>query len=230
MMKQPRNREGGDTPSTRHSLIERAKLGDSAAWTVLHARYRGLICGHLTGMGVPADAIDDVVQEILVAFSVGGALQRFKRASKFRTFLHGCVRNASLKWFEKERQRNRPFARDAAAEEVADHLATTPDAAFCEAFDRDTVESAVAAVRAQYERRGEAELFEPLFECLDKTRRELRAATARKLGFNEDVIRTRIHRLRKDIQAALRQHLHDVIPDQAEASSEYERLARPYGG
>lgn len=230
MMKQPRNREGGDSQATRHSLIERAKLGDSAAWTVLHGRYRGLICGQLAGMGVPADAIDDVVQEILVAFSVRGMLQRFKWVSGFRTFLYGCVRKAGLKWFEKERRRNRPFAPGAAAEEVADPLATTPDAAFCRAFDRDTVESALAVVRARYESRGEAELFEALFECLDKTRRELRAETARRFGLNEDAIRTRISRLRKDIQAALRQHLHDVIPDRAQASSEYERLVRPYGG
>ena len=140
------------------------------------------------------------------------------------------MRYAGLKWLRDEKRRGKLIAPENSVGEQLDESMMLPDEAWDDEFDRATVENAVVAVRTAFEKRGEAMLFEALFECLEKSRRELREATAQQLGFTSTQIRTRISRLRKDIQDAIRHHICDVIPDPAEAEAEYLRLARPYLG
>ena len=228
-MKRDQIRQSSDLLATRRSLIERAKLGDQAAWTVLYERYVNLIRSQIAKRNVPKNEIDDVAQDVLTRLS-SKALQQFGWRSMFRSFLWKCVRNTCADWFEGKNRRKGFSTDDAVTDDLPDRSTPEPDAAFDRAFDLSTVESAEASVRADFETRGEAELFDSLLACMDKSLRELRAETARHFRLSEKAIRTRISRLRKDIQDALRQHMHDVIPDPAEANAEYERLVRPYVG
>jgi RNA polymerase sigma-70 factor (ECF subfamily) len=78
---------------TRQSLLLRAQTGDEGAWKDLTDLYRPLIVGWLRYQAVPANEVDDLVQEILLAvvqnlpsFSHSGRLGAFR--SWLRTIAH----------------------------------------------------------------------------------------------------------------------------------------------
>jgi RNA polymerase sigma-70 factor (ECF subfamily) len=79
---------------TRQSLLLRARDGDEGAWEDLADLYRPLIVGWLRHQGVPANEVDDLVQDILL--TVVQSLPSFShsgRAGAFRAWLRTITRN-----------------------------------------------------------------------------------------------------------------------------------------
>jgi RNA polymerase sigma-70 factor (ECF subfamily) len=76
--------------STTSSWLQQARNGDATAWKRLDKTYRRLVCWWCGKSGIPAQDIDDVVQEVFAA--VAKALTDFEHQS-FRGFLWTVTRN-----------------------------------------------------------------------------------------------------------------------------------------
>ena len=77
---------------TRESLLVRAQAGDERAWQDLTDLYRPLIVGWLRHLAVPADEVDDLVQDILL--SVVQNLSGFRHSGRrgaFRAWLRAVA-------------------------------------------------------------------------------------------------------------------------------------------
>jgi RNA polymerase sigma-70 factor (ECF subfamily) len=91
---------------TRQSLLIRAQAGDEGAWQDLTDLYRPLIVGWLRYQAVPADEVDDLVQDILL--SVVQNLSSFRHSGRrgaFRSWLRTIAYNRACDfWRARGRQ------------------------------------------------------------------------------------------------------------------------------
>jgi RNA polymerase sigma-70 factor, ECF subfamily len=91
---------------TRQSLLLRAQAGDPDAWKDLASLYRPLLVGWLSYQGVPANELDDLVQEILLA--VVKDLRSFSHSGRigaFRGWLRAIAHNRACDfWKTRSRQ------------------------------------------------------------------------------------------------------------------------------
>jgi RNA polymerase sigma-70 factor (ECF subfamily) len=93
------------TSETSKSLLERARdLGDDAAWRRLHDLYAPLIAGWLRRHELPADAAEDVAQQVLEV--VVRRLPEFRhngRVGAFRAWLRNITANCFRRWCRTHR-------------------------------------------------------------------------------------------------------------------------------
>ena len=85
---------------TRQSLLIRAQTGEANAWETLAGLYRPLIIGWLNRQGVPAGALDDLAQEVLL--SVVKHLPAFQHSGNrgaFRRWLRTIVCSRSTDYW-----------------------------------------------------------------------------------------------------------------------------------
>ncbi|TWU05151.1 RNA polymerase sigma factor SigD [Symmachiella macrocystis] len=96
--------------STRSSLLNKARANDEDAWQRLTQLYGPLIRCWCRRRGLRDEAIDDVVQEVLL--SVTGALGRFRRGASrgsFRAWLRRITENKIRDHFRRcQHQPNAP--------------------------------------------------------------------------------------------------------------------------
>jgi RNA polymerase sigma-70 factor (ECF subfamily) len=91
---------------TRQSLLLRAQAGDPGAWKDLVELYRPLVVGWLHYQAVPADEVDDLVQDILLA--VVQSLPSFSHSGRhgaFRAWLRTIARNHACDFWKARRTR-----------------------------------------------------------------------------------------------------------------------------
>ncbi len=82
-------------------LISCCVAGDEAAWASLYDRYAGTIAHFVSRLGVPADLLDDVVQEVfLQAFR---SLSNFRGDGAIKTWLYRLAVTQARKSREKTR-------------------------------------------------------------------------------------------------------------------------------
>jgi len=100
---------------TRYTLLQRAcSLHDEQAWEELVGRYRRFIFHILQEMGVEADDIEDVAQQVFLSLIKDLSSYDQSRA-RFRTWLSAVIRNAALVYFRKRkssRERIRVFGEE----------------------------------------------------------------------------------------------------------------------
>jgi RNA polymerase sigma factor (sigma-70 family) len=96
---------------TRYTLLQRAcDLNDEQAWAELEKHYRRFIYYILNGMGIEADDIDDVTQQIMISLTKD--LSGYDRSrGHFRTWLGTVIRNAALTHFRNKRNRQKCIER-----------------------------------------------------------------------------------------------------------------------
>ena len=90
---------------THPSLLFRARAGDESAWADLTRLYRPLLVGWLRLQSVPADATDDVVQDILLA--VVRQLPGFDHSGRrgaFRAWLRTIAHRRACDFWEGRRR------------------------------------------------------------------------------------------------------------------------------
>ena len=94
---------GAMTPAqpTRHTLLQRAcNVSDESAWNEFVQHYRRFILYILRHLGVAADDVEDLTQEILIALTRD--LPRYERSrAGFRTWLGTVIRNSAFVHFRK---------------------------------------------------------------------------------------------------------------------------------
>ena len=100
-----------DRMSIDTALIDRARVGDEAAFRGLVERYESQVAATVVGMLGPGDEADDVGQETFVRFYQ--ALSKFRGEAALGTYLTRIAMNLSLNAIERrQRQRWRFWSRD----------------------------------------------------------------------------------------------------------------------
>ena len=117
--------------STRSSLLNGARADDADAWQRLTKLYGPLIRCWCRRRGLRDEAIDDIVQEVLL--SVTGALGRFRRGARrgsFRGWLRRITENKIRDHFRRcQHQPNAPGGSANIAQQLnipAEHISNDP--------------------------------------------------------------------------------------------------------
>jgi RNA polymerase sigma-70 factor (ECF subfamily) len=121
---------------TRQSLLLRAQAGDPGAWKDLVELYRPLIVGWLRYRAVPANEVDDLVQEILLA--VVQSLPSFCRSGRrgaFRSWLRTLTGNHTSDFWKAHGTRT-PDGMTTEAEEAL-HELEGPDGGLSRLWDEE---------------------------------------------------------------------------------------------
>ena len=100
--------------------------------------------------------------------------------------------------------------------------AVTPHAAFDRAWALTCIESAVAAVAAEYAARGRSGLFQTLRPFLDPESDVDYTAASHATGLDANALRQAVFRLRQRFRALLRQQIADTLADPSEGNIEEE--------
>src|SRR5262249_24063125 len=144
-----RSRDERTMNTTSTSLLERLRQsGATEAWRRFVQRYTPLLFYWARGMGLPADAAADLVQDVLVVSAQKLPAFTYDQSKSFSGWLRTVALN---KWRERSRRfATRPEqAGDSGLEEVADR---TPVAAFEEAEYREQlVRRALQIMKAEFE-------------------------------------------------------------------------------
>jgi RNA polymerase sigma-70 factor, ECF subfamily len=108
---------GGSVTSV--SLLQRANVGDQAAWYRLVCLYTPLVSHWCTRRGVPSPDVDDILQEVFQAAARGlTEFQRDRVGAAFRGWLFGIARH-KIQQFHRRRN-SQPLAAggSAAAQQI----------------------------------------------------------------------------------------------------------------
>ncbi len=114
--------------ATSHSLLIRAQHGEREAWQDLSALYRPLIAGWLKYQAIPAQDVDDTVQEILMAVVKNlGTFAHSGRRGAFRAWLRSITFSEISNYWRRRRHLALPASDLAAAEQALMRLQDTHD-------------------------------------------------------------------------------------------------------
>ncbi|MBW2244543.1 MAG: RNA polymerase sigma factor [Deltaproteobacteria bacterium] len=169
-------------------LVRDALAGDAMAFQALHDRYRPRVLRYVQSRMRDAAEADDVTQEVFLRMHKG--LDRFEGRSSFSTWILGIARNESL-------FRMRTLRRRRAREVVEEH---------------DGLAEVVPLDRALHARR-QLRATTRVLETLPPDRLELVMAPvladvsvaelARRRGIKPGAVKSRQHRIRRGIRAAV---------------------------
>lgn len=167
----------------------RPRLGPVPEFRTVYETYFPFVWRYAANRGVPAMAIDDVVQEVFVV--VHHRLASFEGRSSLRTWLAGVCRNVLRDYLRK---RGNQKAGDCLDDEV------------------ETRSDAVGPAEA-LERKGAVELLDELLDQMTELQREVFVlcdieqlsvvAVAEMLGVNENTLRTRLRSGRQVFNAGV---------------------------
>jgi len=139
-----------DNYVTSYTLLARALQDqDQDSWEQFFVRYQRYIISLLRNLGIGADELDDVTQEVMV--SVWNRLDSYdKSCSKFRTWLAGVVRFTAMNARRKKRTRDRMISED--PDTVNDSL--TDENSFMQTAEKEwknfIMETALNNIRSEF--------------------------------------------------------------------------------
>ena len=145
---------------TRHTLLQRAcNVSDERAWNEFVQHYRRFILYILRHLGVAADDVEDLTQEILIALTRD--LPRYERSrAGFRTWLGTVIRNTAFVHFRKN-DCDRKYLRIFESEQTTALAGHTPDLAHLIEEEWSTYVASLAMTRVREVFQGNAiEVFE----------------------------------------------------------------------
>jgi RNA polymerase sigma-70 factor (ECF subfamily) len=200
------------TPHSEASLLEKAKAGDSDAFSALVEPHLALFYNSIQRiLGNPADA-QDALQEALIGMHRD--LPRFEGRSKFSTWAYPVCVNAALML-----RRSRVRRREDAMEDLVSHSNDEGRPKDVEAALDWSVESDALARVEQKEMR---ELLMNALDQVPDTQRIVfvlkdledwdTEAIARHLDITPALVRQRLHRTRMFLQERLRVHVQGGRP------------------
>lgn len=112
---------GGAGPEADLALVERAQAGEREALGELFVQHAAPVRRLLLSVVGPIADLDDLVQEVFL--QVHRSLPRFRRESRFSTWLHRIAVNTAISHLRRPRGRAVPTE-----PQVIDALAASPDA------------------------------------------------------------------------------------------------------
>ncbi len=237
----------GSFPTTHWSVVINAGAGSES---LAHAALESL-CRHywyplysfVRRQGRAHHEAEDCTQEFLARLLATDGFARARpERGRFRTFLLTALRNfltnewhraqaakrgggaavASLDWHDAEQR----FAHEPADPGL------TPEQAFDRNWARGLIESALATLRADYEKRGQTALFAALAPLVwgHATAAETLAAPAARVGLTPHAFTMALQRLRQRLAERLRTAVAETVADGADVDAELRHLIAAISG
>ena len=100
-------------PLTDHSLVERCRSSDDAAFSEVVARYKAKIYNYLYRMTGSADDAEDLTQEVFIRMYT--SIDSFRGQSSLNTWLFRIAGNLCIDRFRRARNRAAAYSLDAPA-------------------------------------------------------------------------------------------------------------------
>ena len=230
----------GSFPTTHWSVVINAGAGSEslarAALESLCRHYWYPLYSYVRRLGRTHHEAEDCTQEFLARLLATDTVARARpERGRFRTFLLTTLRNfLTTEWRRSQATKRGGAAthlsldsRDAEqrfAHEPADP-GLTPEQAFDFNWAHRLIEGAIAALRAEYERRQQAALFGELVPLIwGSVEGETLAAPAQRLGLSTHAFTVALQRLRQRVGTRLREAVAETVADGAEIDAELRHL------
>lgn len=105
-MPDQRSTDPDDSLRTSHTLLERLRVGEPAAWETFLTRYRGFIAGVLAQLIRPSERAQRATDEFWGYEYQYRSTARADPQRRFRSFLVGILRNYAREWNRRDRGRH----------------------------------------------------------------------------------------------------------------------------
>ncbi|OAI47368.1 hypothetical protein AYO44_09675 [Planctomycetaceae bacterium SCGC AG-212-F19] len=189
--------------------------------------------------GYATHQAQDLTQEFFARLLEKEYLRGVDRSrGKFRTFLQACLRNFLANEADRARAQKRGGGRTllaldfaAAAERYHREPAhtQTADKLFERRWALTVLQEALARLRDEYTRLGQARLFDELKVCLAGDGAAApQQAVAERLGMTTGAVKVAVHRLRGRYREMLREEIARTVGDPAEIDDEIRDLFRAF--
>lgn len=226
---------GGSFPVTRWSMVVRAGGRDPASarrgLSELCRDYRRPLLVYAQRRGAsPVDA-EEAVQAFLASLVRPGAVRGASAGrGRFRAYLLGAFRHFLANEVLRARRLKRggdvctlsletsPTQGDPISSEPG------PDEIYDWCWASSVLQRAEDALRAEYERRGQATLFQGLFASLHEAPEEGYRELAVHLGLRPGAVRVAVHRMRRRFGELVRAEVADTLVDPAAVEDELRHL------
>ena len=235
---------GGLMPETRWSLVRQVQSKDDpkaiGALGELMKLYREPLIAYALGRGERPSDVEDAVQgfyEMLISRgsmqsvdAERGRLRSFLRSSFERYLIDQWDKRSAAKRgggrlhisLEHEAEEKRPI------KELAHEL--TPEKLYDKRWVLTLLEHVMAALAANYRRRGKEEVLHALKGALEWHGTEFSYAEAgEKLGMNENSVKQAVFRMRKKFGELLHWEVAQTVSDPVEVEAELRELLRALG-
>lgn len=231
----------GGFPTTHWSVVINAGAGsESVARVALESLCRHYwypLYSFVRRQGRAHHEAEDCTQEFLARLlATDGVARARPERGRFRTFLLTALRNFLTNEWQRAQAAKRGGGRTVVsldwtdaeqrfAHEPADP-GLTPEQAFDRNWARGLIESTLAALRVEYERRGQAALFAELTPLVWGTAAavETLAAPATRLGMDTHAFTVALQRVRKRLAERLRAAVAETVADTADIDTELRHL------
>ena len=188
----------------------------------------------------PFDA-EDLTQEFFARFLEHGWVAHADRQKgRFRTFLLSALNHFLANEWDKAHAQKRgagapllslEFGPEETrySREPADN--TTPEQQYERRWAMALLETVVQRLQAEYEKKGNGELFKALHPCLTGDRTALPyKELAASLGLSQEAVKSAVHRLRQRYRRLLREEIAQTVTRLDEVEDELRHLISVLGG
>ena len=237
---------GSSFPTTHWSVVVNAGAGSASLARValesLCRHYWYPLYSFVRRQGRPHHEAEDCTQEFLARLLAEEGLGRARpERGRFRTFLLTALRNFLTDEWRRARAEKRgggaamvsldwQDAEQRFAHEPADP-GLTPEQAFDRNWARGLIESALATLRAEYDKRGQAALFAELSPFIwGSVEAGSLAAPAGRAGLNVHAFTVALQRLRQRLGDRLRAAVAETVADGGDVDAELRHLIAAVGG
>lgn len=216
-------------PATAWNAVEAAGAGDAKALGDVCSRYLEPARRFLRSLGAGVQDAEDLAQEFFAQWAKPENLARLDPAKgRLRSYLKQSLRRRWISAWRARHTESRGAGAAGLPLDSADAEAMPDPRAELE-YDRDWALAALTAVisrlRADYQKRGRAGVFESLLPALaGETMAASYADAAAAAGLTENQFKVEVHRLRRRFAEGLRQEVADTVPDPAEVDAETRHL------
>jgi RNA polymerase sigma factor (sigma-70 family) len=236
----------GSFPTTHWSVVVNAGAGSEsqvrAALETLCGQYWYPLYSFVRRQGRAHHEAEDCTQEFLARLlATDGVARARPERGRFRTFLLTALRNFLTNEWHRAQAEKRGGGRallsfdaqdadERFAREPAD-TALTPEQAFDRNWALGLTEGTLAALRAEYQKRGQAALFAALSPLVwSNGPSEPQAELANRLGLNTHALTVALQRLRHRFGDRLRAAVAETVADGADIDVELRHLIAAVGG
>lgn len=237
--------KGGAFPTTHWSMVVHAGSGSAtearSAMEKLCQHYWYPLYVFARRQGRAHHEAEDCTQEFLSRLLATEGIARARREQgRFRTFLLTALRNfLTNEWHRAQTEKRggglAPISFDAQGadrrflHEPADS-GLTPDQAFDRSWAQGLIDSAVAAVRTEYEKSGRGAQFDALASLVwGNASPESLAQHAARMGMKEQAFTVALHRLRRRIGERLRGDVAETVAEGKDVDHELRHLISAVG-